>query len=136
MSFRFLEHVADVLFEATGKTFEEALESAADAVSAAAAENVKAKERFEFEESAANVEELVVAMLQRFLVESDVRTLQPAKMKVTAFSEAPGKVYAKAVGWAGKGTAKTIIKGVTYGMLKAEKLKGNKGWKLQVLLDI
>ena len=136
MPFKFLEHISDVLFEATGRTFEEALESAADALSATAAENVKMGKKFEFEESAANVEELVVAMLQRFLVESDVMTLQPAKIKVTQFKEEEGKAYAKAVGWAGKGTAKTIIKGVTYGMLKAENLKGNKGWKLQVLLDI
>lgn len=133
MPFRFLEHVSDVLFEATGKDFAKALEAAASALSAAAAESVSRDEEFEFEESAANVEELVVAMLQRLLVESDVRVLLPGGLRVLEFVEEPGRTRAKAVGWAGRGTAKTIIKGVTYGMLKVER---NAEWKLQVLLDI
>lgn len=133
MPFRFLEHVSDVLFEATGKGFAEALEAAAAALSAAAAENVSRDEAFEFEESAANVEELVVVMLQRLLAESDSRVLLPGGMKVLEFVEEPGHTRAKAMGWAGKGTAKTIVKGVTYGMLKVER---NAEWRIQVLLDV
>jgi SHS2 domain-containing protein len=133
MPFRFLEHVSDILIEATGKDFNEALESAGTALSAAAAENVIKEEEFEFEESAANIEELVVAVLQRLLVESEIRTLLPGGLKVKDLHEERERVTATIIGWAGRGTAKTIIKGVTYGMLKVER---NETCRIQVLFDI
>ncbi|MCX6811957.1 MAG: archease [Candidatus Berkelbacteria bacterium] len=134
MSFKFLEHTADVLFLAEGKTFEEALEEASKALSRTISDKVKKTKEFEFEESAQNIEELTIASLSRLLVESEVLGLLPGGLRVTSFSEKPGNFRAKIMAWAGEGRQKTIVKGVTYGMLKVERTKNK--CTMQVLLDI
>lgn len=134
MSFRFLEHTADVLFEAENTSFETALADAAGALSATAGKGVKKKEEFEFEESAVDVEELVVAVLSRLLSEAEVRGLLPGGLKVMSFKEEPERTRVKVIAWVGAGVQKTIIKGVTYGMLKVERKPGR--CTIKVLLDI
>jgi len=134
MSFKFLEHTADILFQAEGKTLEEALEESAKALSTTLADRVSKKKEFEFEESAGNVEELVVSTLSRLLAESELLELIPGGLKVVSFKEEPGKSTIRVKAWAGAGKQKTIIKGVTYGMLKVERSKGK--CLIQVLLDI
>jgi len=134
MSFKFLEHTADILFQAEGRTFEEALEEASRALSTTLADKVTRKKEFEFEESAENVEELVVSTLSRLLAESELLELIPGGLKVISFKEEPGKSTIKVKAWAGEGKQKTIIKGVTYGMLKVERSKGK--CLIQILLDI
>jgi SHS2 domain-containing protein len=134
MSFTFLEHTADILFQAEGKTFQDALEEAAKALSVTISEKVQKKEEFEIQESAANIEELVVAVLSNLLSESEVREMIPGGLKITSFKEGKDKVQIKAKAWAGEGIQKTIVKGVTYGMLKVERKKDK--CIIQVLLDI
>jgi len=134
MSFKFLEHTADILFQAEGGTLEEALEEASKALSTTLADKVSKKKEFEFEESAGNVEELVVSTLSRLLAESELLELIPGGLKVISFKEEPGKLTIKVKAWVGEGKQKTIIKGVTYGMLKVERSKGR--CLIQILLDI
>ena len=134
MSFKFLEHTADILFQAEGKTFEEALEEASKALSATLADKVKKKKEFEFEESAADIEELVISALSRLLAESELLEMLPGGFKVISFSESPERARIKVKAWAGEGTQKTIVKGVTYGMLKVERKKDR--CTIQVLLDV
>jgi SHS2 domain-containing protein len=134
MSFKFLEHTADILFQAEGRTFEEALEEASKALSATISDKVQKKEEFEFEESAENIEEVVIAVLSRLLVESEVLGLIPGGFKIISFKEQPGNTNIKVKGWAGEGKQKTIVKGVTYGLLKVERSKNK--CMIQVLLDI
>lgn len=134
MSFKFLEHTADILFQAEGKTLEEALEEASKALSITLADKVSKKKEFEFEESAENVEELVVSTLSRLLAEAELLELIPGGLKVISFKEEPRKLSIKVKAWVGEGKQKTIIKGVTYGMLKIERSKGK--CLIQILLDI
>jgi len=134
MSFKFLEHTADVLFQAEGQTFESALEEASKALSTTISDKVQKKKEFEFEESAVNIEELVVAALSRLLVESEILGLLPGGFNITSFNEKPGNLQVKIKAWAGEGKQKTIVKGVTYGMLKVERTKNK--CIIQVLLDI
>jgi len=134
MSFVFLEHTADILFRAEGKTLEEALEESSKALSATISDNITKKKEFEFEETAANIEELVVATLSRFLAESELLELLPGGLKVLSLKEEHGTARVKVRAWAGEGSQKTIVKGVTYGMLKVEQTKNK--CSIQVLLDI
>jgi len=133
MVFRFLEHTADILFEAEGKDLKEALEEAAHAIVHATATNVKKKEKFEIKETAPNIEEAVVGVLQKLLAEAEIKSLLPADLDVKEVMEKADKITIKAIGWAGEGEQKTIVKGVTYGMLKVER---NKTCKIRVLLDV
>jgi len=131
MPFKFLEHTADVLFEASGKDFQSALESAADALSFTIGENVKKTVEFEIEESANNLEELVVFVLSDLLKECEIREVLVGGLKVNEFDEENKKI--KATGWGGDGKRKTIVKAVTYHLLKIEK---NKECKMRILLDV
>jgi SHS2 domain-containing protein len=134
MAFKFLEHTADVLFEAENISFEKALEDAAAALSVTVAESVEKQEEFEFTETAENIEELVVATLSRFLVETEIRQMLPGGLTVLSLQEAPGNFVVKVSAWAGIGKQKTIVKGVTYGMLQV--VRGPEKCKIRVLLDI
>ncbi|MFH8119666.1 MAG: archease [Candidatus Aenigmatarchaeota archaeon] len=131
MKYKFLEHTADVLFEAYGKSLEEAIENSAEAISKTVSDKVKKIEEFEFEESGESLEDLIVKTLQDFLVECEIRVLLPGGLKVIDLDEKEKKIKVRC--WCGKGETKTQIKGVTYGMLKVEK---NKEWKIRVLLDV
>jgi SHS2 domain-containing protein len=128
--YKFLEHTADILFEAYGETYEQAMENAAEAISKAVADKVEKTEEFEFTEKGEDVEDLTAKVLQDFVVECEIRVILPGGMKIF-FDEENMSVRAKC--WGGEGEAKTQIKGVTYGMLKVER---NKIWKIRVLLDI
>ncbi len=133
MVYNYLEHTADILFEAEGDTFEEALEEAAAAMSNATVEKFKKKIEFEFEEKAKNIEELTVAVLSRLLSESEVEGLFPGGLKVLKFEEKTENFRMKVKGWAGTGTQKADIKAVTYHMLKIER---NEKCKIRILLDV
>ncbi|MEM2974700.1 MAG: archease [Candidatus Micrarchaeia archaeon] len=134
MAFRFLEHTADILFQAEGKTFEDALEEASKALSVTISDKLKKKKEFEYTESAANIEELVVASLSRLLSESELLGFLPGGFKVLSFSGQPGNFIVKVRAWVGEGKQKTVVKGVTYGMLKVEKKEDK--YVIQVLLDV
>ncbi len=130
IKYKFLEHTADVLFEAYGNTYEEAVENAAEAISKVVSDKVEKTEEFEIIEKGNDLEDLTIKILQDFIVECEIRIILPGGMKVE-FDEEDMKIKAKC--WGGEGIPKTQIKGVTYGMLKIER---NEIWKIRVLLDI
>lgn len=134
MSFIFLEHTADVLFEAENENFEKALEDAAAALSKTISDKVEKIEEFEFEENAENLEELVVFVLSRLLAESQILGLLPGGMRIKELKKEEGKFKLMAKGWAGKGESKTDVKAVTYHLLKVEESEGK--CKIRVLLDV
>ena len=92
MPFKFLEHTADVLFEATGKDFKSALEAAADALSFTIGENVKKIEEFEIEEEAKDLEDLVVFVLSDLLRECEISGILVGGLKVIEFDEENKKI--------------------------------------------
>ncbi len=142
--YELLEHKADVLFEASGASFESALENAAQALfdTVAKTEKIKLEKKIEIAESAPSLEELAVFTLGALLSESDANELFFKKFKVTKFAESEnGKGFVlKGDAWGEAETPAlggTIVKAVTFGELRVKKPAGkNKFWKIRVLLDV
>jgi SHS2 domain-containing protein len=135
--YRFLEHTADVLFEAYGKSFEEALENAAEAMFSVMSHTDRLAEEksFTVEEQADSLENLVVFTLSSILSESEIRKILPKKFSVEKFEERGNfRVVGKVFGgkWDG-GKVKTEVKAVTHHLLRVER---NKKVSIRVLLDI
>lgn len=138
---KFLEHTADVLFEAEGETFEEALEAAAGALFDTIAETKKIKpsKTVEIRETAASREDLVLNTLSTLLSEMDAEELFFKEFKVKELKE-EGKAGNFSVVGEAKGApsdpkiGKIVVKAVTYHLLRVEKTGGK--WRIRVLLDI
>lgn len=136
MGYTFLEHTADVKFEADGKTLDEVFESAAEAMFASIIEigKVKQTETREIKANAENLEDLLHDWLAEllFLFETDG----------LVFSEFKASVDEKKMEAAGFAIGETLqekhglhghIKAITYHELKVEK---KDGWKATVILDV
>ena len=136
--YHFLEHTADVLFEAYGSTFESALENAAEAMFSVMShiDKLNGEMSFQVEEHADSLENLTVFTLSAILSESEIEKIMPKKFKVESIEHKngefllKGKVYGEK--WEGK-KVKREIKAVTHHLLKVEK---NGKVSIRVLLDI
>ena len=116
---RFLEHKADVLFEATGESFEDALEEAAQALFETMADvsRVKSGERVVVEACAPNMRELAVFVLEDLLSESDANNLFFNAFKVASFEKENGEFVLKGVASGSRRRSeagKTDVKAVTH----------------------
>ncbi len=143
MPYKFLEGltVADVAFEATGKTLKELFESAANATTETMVKSIssvqqKIKKKFEVE--AENVEMLLYKFLQEIIFYKDAEMLlfskyeldfvpknKVCKLVVTAFGEKVGMAKHEQI---------VDVKAVTFHHYKVEETKD--GWRAQVILDI
>jgi len=138
-SHRFLEHTADVLLEAGGGSFEEAMEAAADGLFETIADTGKLGEVKEIKvsEEAGDLGSLVVFTLSDLLSEMEAEEVFLRRLKVEKFEKA-------GTGFIIEGTAygspqkrefgRTVVKAVTHHLLQVEEKNGK--WKIQVLLDI
>ena len=143
MSYKFLEGltVADVAFEATGKTVEELFESAGLAVTNTMVkdlDSVKQKTKRKFKVEAENTEMLLYKFLQEIIFYKDSDML--------LFNKFDFDFIPKKLGWELKVTAHgekldmnkhemlVDVKAVTFHQYKVEETKN--GWKAQVILDI
>jgi len=138
MKYKFLEHTADVLFEAYGKSFKEALENAAAAMFEVMChtERVEESERFEVREDADSLENLTVFTLSTILSECEVRGVLPKRFEVKSFSERSGEYNLHGVVYGGKWESSKVkkdVKAVTHHMAKVEV---NGKFKIRMLLDI
>ncbi len=138
-AFKFFDHTADILYEAYGKTYEEALENAALALFETIADlkKVKTTRTVKIREWAPNRDELVVRVLSDLVAERDARGLFFKTFSVSKVEEKDG-------GFALQGEAKGSpmtpvaglldVKAVTHHETKAFQQKGK--WTVRVLLDI
>jgi len=138
-SHKFLEHTADVLFEASGDSFEEALEASADAFfeTACDVKKVGKDKEVEVKEKAGNLEDLVIFVLSDLLSEMDAQEIFLGKFKVEKFGKKDGEFFLEGKAWGADKTVdagKALVKAVTHGMMKVEEKNGK--WKIRVLLDI
>lgn len=129
--FTFLEHTADELFEARGKTFEEALQNAALAMFSHIGE-ASDKESFEVKEKGGTKEELVVFLLSTLLSEMQVREMVLSRIEVLEHDEKENRVTVRAYGEKKRPTRS--VKGVTFHMLEVKEEEGR--WRIRVLLDV
>ena len=137
---RFLEHTADVLVEASGDSFSEALEAAADALfeTVCDVKKVGRERSVEVEEKAGDLGELAVFTLSDLLSQMDAEELFFKEFRVKEFrKEKDGSYHLKgeALGSpADVKIGKMLVKAVTHGMQKVEEKDGK--WKLTLLFDI
>ena len=129
--YRFLEHTADILFEAYGQTYEEALENSAHAmfsVFGTAGES----EHAIFSVSAHNIEELTVQALADMLAYMDSCELIFSRAKVLSYDAKRNALEIEAFGE--KKRPRDTVKAVTYHELMVKKDKT--GWTIRILLDV
>ena len=136
--YRFLEHTADVLFEAYGSTFEAALENAAEAMFSVMSHIDKLKEErsFKVEEHADSLENLAVFTLSSILSESEIQKILPKRFIVESLAGEDGQFILKGEVFGGKWEGRKVkreVKAVTHHLLKVEK---NGKVSIRVLLDI
>ena len=139
MTRKFLEHKADVLFEAEAASFPELVEESAAALfeTMAHVEKLKSAESVVVEAKAASLDELLVFTLGNLLSESDGRGLFFKSFKVTRFEKKDNVFELSGLASGSKRSrdeGKTDVKAVTFHeSLVAEK---NGGWRARVLLDV
>ncbi len=133
VKFRYLEHTADVLFEAFGKNFKEALKNAAIALFNTVGK-ADPKEEVTIETAAQTREELVVYFLSDLLSEMDIREMVFSEVNIEVLKEAEGDFYVRAIVKGDHVLPMESVKGVTFHRLKVE--QKDEGWRIQVLLDV
>ena len=132
----FLEHTADIMYQARGKNFKEALENAARAFFSVITviEKTKKGESFAVEVDAVDKEELVVEFLSALLSGMEVREIVLADVAIHEIMEFKGKYLLKATAYGEKRRPRNLVKAVTYHDLIVE--ENEKGAMIQVVLDV
>ncbi|HII38908.1 TPA: archease [Candidatus Micrarchaeota archaeon] len=135
----FLEHTADVLFESSGASFEEALENAAQALFETIADpsKVRGSNSLDVAVHAVSLEELAVATLSRLLSEEDANEWFFKSFRVTEFAKTTRGYSLKGIvegGDANREAGRMTVKAVTHHETRVTQ-EGN-SWKIRILLDI
>jgi len=130
-TFRFLEHTADIMFEAYGKSYSEALENAAHAMFSVFG-SAGEKEKASFSVTAHNIEELTVQALADLLAYMDTHEMVFSRMKVVKYDAAKKTVELEAFGE--KKRPRDAVKAVTYHELAVTQDKN--GWTIRIILDV
>ncbi|MEM2137978.1 MAG: archease [Candidatus Anstonellaceae archaeon] len=129
--YRFFEHVADIMFEAYGKDYPEALENAAKAMFSVFGK-AEDKESAEFAVTAHNLEELTVQLLADVLAYMDTHEIVFSRLQVTAFDRK--KAHAEARAYGERKRPRDVVKAVTYHELMVK--EDSEGWTIRLILDV
>jgi len=127
--YRYLEHTADILIEATGNNFKEALEESAHAMFNVIG-SAEPKIKINIACSAPSKEQLVVYFLGDLLSEMEINQIVFSKVEIIELVN----FDLKAIAYGDKILPKDQVKAVTHHMLKVEESKNM--CKIQVLLDV
>ncbi len=134
MKFKFLEHTADIKFQAFGKSVEEVFENSALAMFNAMYDGkVKEKKSFKINAKGKDFESLLYNFLEELIVLFDGENFFMSKVKKLEIKD--GKLQAEVLGDDAKGYKIQVgVKAVTYNemFVKQEKRK----WVSQVVLDV
>ncbi len=135
--FKFLEHTADVKFQAYGKTVEEAFENSALAlIEYVANGKVKSEKKISFNVNGKDLESLMYNFLEEILYFIDAKNFLTAKIKITLGKDKKS-LNAKIFGEKIRNEKGYMhVKAVTYNDMFIKNLGGKKGWVAQVVLDI
>ena len=130
-AYRFLEHTADIMFEAYGTSYPDALQNAAKAMfSVFGPAGNREKARFSL--SAHNIQELTVQALADLLAYMDTNELVFSGIKVLEFD--PKAISLKLEASGEKKRPRDSVKAVTYHELMVAQEAG--GWTIRILLDV
>ena len=139
MSYRFLEHTADVKFEAEGESLEEAFSEAVYALKETIDGKIAVLEQIEkkIEVSGKDFESLLYNFLEEFLVLLDSQNFLISKIKSIEIDKNSFKLSAVVAGDnAEKYKFTNDVKAVTYNSMFVKFDEQSKKWKLQVVLDV
>jgi len=135
MSYRFLEHTADVKFRAEGSTMEEMFSSAADALNETIRGDIPILEKEErsFEVEGKDIENLLYNFLEEFLFLLDADDFLVAKVKSIEITDS--KIKCVVIGDGAESYKFTNdVKAVTYNEMFVR--KENEQFECQVVLDV
>ena len=137
--YRFLEHTADILYEAYGGSFEEALENAALALFDIIADtgNLKTTQTVTLNQKGTTLDELVVVVLSDLVSQRDARGLFFKSFKVTDLKKLHNAYRLTGIAFGFPMSPERglmDVKAVTHHETKAFEENGR--WTVRVLLDI
>lgn len=134
--YRFLDHTADVKFQAFGATLEEVFTNAALAMaSLMCQEKISSRSSVRVQVEGRDLESLLYNFLEEFLVLFDSRNFLLARAEAVEIDSGELKLEAKAVGdRAGNYEIYLGIKAVTYSDMYVK--QENNAWVAQVVLDV
>jgi len=134
--FKFLEHTADVKFQAFGKTIEEAFENSALAMfNVLHKGKIKSKKKFKINVKGRDFESLLYNFLEEFLVLFDSENFFLSKIDKIKIDKKNFKLRAEVSGDDTKNySMSTYVKAVTYNEMFVRKQKDK--WVVQVVIDI
>jgi len=135
----FREHTADILFDAYGSSFAEAIEAAADALFETVADTgkIRVSREMQIGESAHSREDLAIFTLSRLLGSMDAEELFFKEFRVTSLKEEGGVFSLEGVvrgAPADPKIGRTVVKAVTHHITEVAREDG--GWRIRLLLDI
>ncbi|MEM2963032.1 MAG: archease [Candidatus Anstonellales archaeon] len=129
--YRFFDHTADILYEAYGRDFKEALENAAKAMFSVIG-NAKEKRKINVHVKGENKESLVVRFLETLLSESEIRDIVFSRVKVQTLDTQNFELFAIAYGE--KKRPRNAVKAVTFHELQINEGEGR--CSIRILLDV
>jgi SHS2 domain-containing protein len=135
MKFKFLEHTADMKFQAYGKTIEEAFENAAYALKEVMYGKLKIKEKIKkkIEVSGKDNESLLYDFLEEFLYLLDAEDFLLSGIKSIKMKDK--KLTAEIIGDKGENYQFTNnVKAITYNQMFVKQKEGK--WLAQVVVDV
>ncbi len=141
MKFKFLEHTADVKFQAFGKSLEEAFENAALALQEVMTKGIKVKEKIKKKITMAvegsGKEGLLYSFLEEFLFLLDAKDFLLSKIKKIKIEEEVGRYELEAEVMGDKASNYKFtndVKAVTYNSMFVK--REGKAYICQVVLDV
>jgi len=136
MKYKFLEHTADVKFQAFGETIEEAFENSAIAMFEVLHRGkVKNKKKVKISVNGRDFESLLYNFLEEFLVLFDSESFFISKIEKIKIDKKKFRLEAEVSGDNSKNyQMNSYIKAVTYNEMFVKNEKGK--WVIQVVLDV
>ena len=134
--FEFLEHTADIKFQAFGKSVREVFENSGLALfNILYDKNVKGKKSYKIKAKGNDFESLLYNFLEEFLILFDSKNFLPGKIKNLKLNEKDFRIEAEVVGDDAKNYSFDIdVKAITYHEMFVKQEKG--GWVCQVVVDV
>ena len=134
--FKFLEHTADVKFQAYGKNLKEVFKNSVEAMfNSMHSGKVKSKDKFVIKIKGNDLESLMYNFLEEFLFLMDSKKFFLSKIKITKFDEKKFELNAELFGDSVKNyKLNHDFKAVTYNEMFIKKIKGI--WTSQVVMDV
>ena len=134
--FKFLEHTADIKFQAFGKTLKEVFENSALALfNILYDKKVEEKKSYKIKAKGKDFESLLYNFLEEFLILFDGKNFLPSKIKNLKLDEKKFEIKAEVIGDDIINYKTSVhVKAITYNEMFVK--KENSKWVSQVVVDV